>query len=112
MCNLQNGMQFETIISSDIENGDFKHKHYRSICIAVLLAVHVFDCDVTGDSGERATLQCYHLWIFYSIAPMNTKCRMNIHETGKRVPRLDFYSTIHIVFPRIFLLHCRVFEVA
>ena len=49
MYDLQNGIQFETKPTSNTENGDFKHCAYQFTCIyiAVLLAVHMFDCDVT-----------------------------------------------------------------
>ena len=46
MYELKNGIQFETIPTSNAENGDFKNSDYPSIYIPVLLAVHVFDCDV------------------------------------------------------------------
>ena len=61
MCELKNGIQFETIPTSNTEKGDFKTSDYSSIFIAVLLAVHVFDCDVMcvpceGAVGERAII--------------------------------------------------------
>ena len=60
MYELQNGIQFETIPTSNAENGDFKNSNYPSIYIAVLLGVHVFDCDVTGVPWEGAVCQCDH----------------------------------------------------
>ena len=54
MYNLQNGM--------NTENGYLKHNDYQSICTheAVLLAVHMFDCDVTGVSCKGAVRECDH----------------------------------------------------
>ena len=60
MYELQNSIQFETIPTSNAENGDFKNSDYQSIYIAVLLGVHVFDCDVTGFPCEGAVCQCDH----------------------------------------------------
>ena len=57
MHELQNGIQFETIPNSNAENGD-----YPSIYIAVLLGVHVFDCDVTGFIARE---QCVSVIIIY-----------------------------------------------
>ena len=54
MYELQNGIQFETIPTS---NADFKKSDYPSIYIAVILGVHVFDCDVTGVPCEGAVCQ-------------------------------------------------------
>ena len=40
----------------------FKNSDYPSIYIAVLLDVHVFDCDVTGVPCEGAVCECdYYL---------------------------------------------------
>ena len=48
--NLQNVIQFETISPiSNTKNGKFKHSDYPFIYIAVLLAVHMFDCDRLGN---------------------------------------------------------------
>ena len=47
MYNPQNGIQFETIPTSNTGIGEFKHNDYPSVNIAVL-AVHVFDYDVMG----------------------------------------------------------------
>ena len=60
MYELENGIQFETIPTSNAENGDFKNSDYPSIYIAVLLGVRVFDCDVTGVPCEGAVCQCDH----------------------------------------------------
>ena len=57
--NLQNGIQLETIPTSNTANGDFKHD-YPSMYITVLLAVHVFYCDVTGDPCGGAMCECDH----------------------------------------------------
>ena len=48
MQNIQNEIQFKIIPTAHTENDDFKHKDYQSICIAVILGMHVFDCDVMG----------------------------------------------------------------
>ena len=58
MYDLQNGIQFETIPTSNAENGDFKNSDYPSIYITVLLGVHVFDCDVTGVPCDGVVCQC------------------------------------------------------
>ena len=60
MFELQNGIQFETISTSNAENGDFKKGDHPYIYIAVLLGVHVFDCDVKGVPCEGAVCQCDH----------------------------------------------------
>ena len=60
MYELQYGIQFETIPTSNAENGDFKNSDYPSIYIAVLLGVHVFDFDVMGGPCEGAVCQCDH----------------------------------------------------
>ena len=62
MYELQNGIQFETIPTSNAENGDFKNSDYPSIYIAVLLGVHVFDCDVTEFLARE---QCVSMIIIY-----------------------------------------------
>ena len=70
MYELQNGIQFETIPTSNAENGDFKNSDYPSIYIAVLLGVHVFDCDVTGVPCEGAVCQCdlyLHFGVLFTI---------------------------------------------
>ena len=54
MYELQNGIQFETIPTSNAA----KNSDYTSIYIAVLLGVHVFDCDVPGVPCEGAVCQC------------------------------------------------------
>ena len=66
--NLQNGIQFGKMPIPNTENGDFKGIEYPSIYIAVLLAVHVFDCDITGVPCN-ATI----IWNLYSIATMKNK---------------------------------------
>ena len=73
MYELQNGIQFETIPTSNAENGDFKNSDYPSIYIAVLLGVHVFDCDVTGVPCERAVCQCDHYLHFGILLCQYTK---------------------------------------
>ena len=54
----QNGIQFETILISNAENGDFKHIEYPFVYKSVLLDVHVFDCDVTGVPCKGAVCEC------------------------------------------------------
>ena len=73
MYELQNGIQFETIPTSNAENGDFKNSDYPSIYIAVLLGVHVFDCDVTGVPCEGAVCQCDHYLHFGILLCQYTK---------------------------------------
>ena len=51
---VKNGIQFQTIPSSNTKNGDLKY--YRSIYIAVLLAVQV--CDVKGFPCKRPVCEC------------------------------------------------------
>ena len=53
-------MQFETIPTSNAEKGDLKNSDFSSIYIAVLLVVHVFDCDVMGVPCEGAVCECDH----------------------------------------------------
>ena len=68
MYELQNGIQFEAIPTSNAENGDFKNSDYPSIYIAVLLGVHVFDCDVTGvpcDGAVRVSVTIIYILVFY-----------------------------------------------
>ena len=60
MYELKNGIQFETIPTSNTEKGDFRNSDYSSIYIAVLLAVHVFDCDVMCIPCEGAVGECDH----------------------------------------------------
>ena len=57
---LQNGIQFQTIPTSNAENGDLKNSDYPSIYIAVHLDVHVLDFGVTGVPCEGAVCQCDH----------------------------------------------------
>ena len=59
MYELKNGIQFETIPTSNTK-GDFQNSDYSSIYIAVLLAVHVFDCDVMCVPCEGAVGECDH----------------------------------------------------
>ena len=82
--NLQNGLELRTIPVSYMGNGDFKHSDYLSIYIAVLLAVHVFDCDVTGVPCEEVACECDHHLIFL------TQLSKNIPEytSMKRKTRL------------------------
>ena len=67
MYKLQNDIEFETITTSNTEHGNFEHNDYPSIYIAVLLAVHVFDCDVAEDPCEGAVCECdnYSKFTFY-----------------------------------------------
>ena len=55
-----NDIQFETIPTSKTENFELKQSDYPSVCIAVFLAVHVFDCDVTGVPCDGAVYECDH----------------------------------------------------
>ena len=94
MDNLQNGIQFETFSTANIENGDC-----LSINIAVLLAGYVFDNDVTGVPCDAAACECDHqLIFFYSIAPVNNNTGIYVDETKNKVIRLNCHSSFHIVF--------------
>ena len=98
MYELQNGIQFETIPSSNAENGDLKNSDYPSIYIAVLLGVHVFDCDVTGVPCEGAVCQCDHyLHFWYSIVPMHKNTGICIYVTENNILWLYFHSSLHVV---------------
>ena len=58
MYELKNGIQFKTMPTFNTEKSDFENSDYPSIYIAVLLAVHVDDCDVTGVPCEGAVCEC------------------------------------------------------
>ena len=76
MYELQNGIQFETIPTSNAEMATLKTATtYPSIYIAVLLGVHVFDCDVTGVPCEGAVCQCDHYLHFGILLCQCTKIR-------------------------------------
>ena len=65
--NIKNGIQFESIPISNTENGDFKHSDYPPVYIDVLLALHVFDCDVMGVPCEGVVCEYdrYSKFVFY-----------------------------------------------
>ena len=95
MYELQNGIQFETIPTS---NADFNNSDYPSIYIAVLLGVHVFDCDVTGVPCEGAVCQCDHYLHFgISIVPMHKNTGIRIYVTENNILWLYFHSSLHVV---------------
>ena len=55
---------------------DFKYDVFASIYIAVPLAAHVFECDVTGVPWKGAVWEWDNIiWNVYSIATMNKKHR-------------------------------------
>ena len=64
---LPHDKQFQIIGTSNTEDGDFERSVYPSIYIAVLLAVHVFYCDVMGVPCKGAVCECDHYltFIFY-----------------------------------------------
>ena len=95
MYELQNGIQFETIPTSNAENGDFKNSDYPSIYIAVLLGVYVFDCDVTGVPCEGAVWSLFTFW--YSIVPMHKNTGISIYVTENNILWLYFHSSLHVV---------------
>ena len=90
MYELQNGIQFETIRTSNAAKGDFKNSDYPSIYIAVLLGVHVFDCDVTGVPCEGAVCECDHYLLFGILLCQCTKTYM--HLWNWKQPSLTIFS--------------------
>ena len=95
MYELQNGIQFETIPTSNAKNGDFKNSDYPSTYIAVLLGVHVFDCDVTGVPCEGAVCQCDHYLHFGILLCQCTKILEYVTENN--ILWLYFHSSLHAV---------------
>ena len=83
------------------ENGDFKHSEYPSIYIAGLLAVHVFDYDVTGVPCEGEVCECDRCLGFIFYCASEHKIPGYVYETENNVLRLDFHSSFHIVFMTI-----------
>ena len=62
MDDLQNGIEFETLPTSNTKNDEFKQSDYPSIYITVLLALQVFDYDVTGFCLQGSSVQ---MWLSF-----------------------------------------------
>ena len=105
MYELQNGIQFETIPTSNAEKADFKNCDYPSIYIAVLLGVHVFDCDVTGVPCEGAVCTCDHCLHFGILLCQYTQMHKNtgicIYVTEHNILWLYFHSSLYVVLKAV-----------
>ena len=64
---------------------DFKHCNDPSIYIAVFLATHVFDCDLTGVPCEEAVCKCDHCWKFVFHCANGQKCLDICHWNWKQL---------------------------
>ena len=95
MYELQNGIQFETIPTSNAENGDFKNSDYPSIYIAVLLGVWLWR---HGSSLRGSSVSVWSLFTFwYSIVPMHKNTGISIYVTENNILWLYFHSSLHVV---------------
>ena len=112
MHSLQNGIQCKTIPTSNTENYYFKHSDYLSIYIVVLLAEHVFDCDITEVTCNGAVCECDHHLKFVFYCTNDKNIGIYVDETENNVHWLEFHSSFHVVFLTMVWQDYKVFEFA
>ena len=101
MYNLQYGIQFETVLISNTENGNFKHSDYQAIYITVFLTVNVFDCDITRVHCEGTVCECDHYLKFVLY------CSNEINILGyisTKLKTMFFYLIFLVLFTLPFVL--------
>ena len=100
MYNPQHGIYSETMLTSNTANEDFEQRDNPSIYLSVLLAVHVFDCDVTEVHCEGAVCECDHYLrvVFYGIYEQQIPAYTSMKRKITFSDRLHFHSRFTLSF--------------